>query len=74
MVKTTEELTLLGVSDLVHYGVYNCRVISGTNTLSEHGLANAIDIAGIRWAVDGYFSVLDDWEKDSLNAMSTSCC
>jgi hypothetical protein len=55
-----------GATDLVHFGTYNCRVIAGTNELSEHGLARALDVGGVQ--VDGdYHSVLADWEKDQPN-------
>jgi hypothetical protein len=60
---TAAVLADLGVSDVAHYGVYNCRVISGTATLSEHGHANAIDIAGVRTAEGEEFTVYDDFEK-----------
>lgn len=66
-----EVLATQGATDLVHYGVYNCRTIAGTSTLSQHGLANAIDIAGIQWADEGYFSILGDWEKDTANPSTT---
>jgi hypothetical protein len=51
------------VTDIVHYGTYNCRVISGTKTLSQHGLANAIDIAGFKFKTGAYWTLLKHWEK-----------
>ena len=51
-----------GVSDVIHWGTYNCRVISGTNKLSQHGLANAIDIRGLVTQAGDYYDVLSDWE------------
>jgi len=51
-----------GVSDVVHWGTYNCRVISGTNKLSQHGLANAIDIRGLVTQMGDYYEVLPHWE------------
>lgn len=51
-----------GVTDIVHLGVYNCRVISGTSTLSQHAFANAIDIAGFQFDDGAYWTVYDDWE------------
>ena len=51
-----------GITDFVHYGTYNCRVIAGTTTLSEHSYANAIDIAGIQTAGGQRYTVLSDWE------------
>ena len=60
-----------GVTALVHYGVYACRVISGTSTLSEHAYGNALDIAGVQVGEDGpYYSVLGDWEIDQPNPMT----
>jgi len=52
-----------GVTDIIHLGVYNCRVISGTNTLSEHGLANAIDIKSVVLSDGSVYDLLSDWEK-----------
>ncbi len=51
-----------GITDFVHYGTYNCRVIAGTTTLSEHSYANAIDIAGIQTANGQRYTLLSDWE------------
>jgi hypothetical protein len=62
MADTADVLAASGVDALVHYGVYNCRVIAGTQTVSEHGYANAIDIAGLSLATGEYYTVLDDWE------------
>jgi hypothetical protein len=70
MVDSAELLAGQGVSDLIHWGVYNCRVISGSNKLSEHGYANAIDIAGLKLQDGGYHSVLGDWEKNQASPAS----
>lgn len=51
-----------GVTDIIHLGVYNCRVISGTSTLSEHAYASAIDISGFRRDDGTVWTVFDDWE------------
>ena len=51
-----------GVTDIIHYGTYNCRVISGTDSLSEHSFANAIDIAGVELDTGEQYTILDDWE------------
>ena len=59
-----------GITDFVHLGTYNCRYISGTETLSEHAFANAIDIAGVKNA-DGEFTLLDDWEDGNPNPATT---
>ncbi|MCC6621327.1 MAG: extensin family protein [Deltaproteobacteria bacterium] len=52
-----------GVTDIVHYGTYNCRYISGTSTLSQHAYANAIDLAGFKTASGAEYTVLGDWDK-----------
>ncbi|MDH4385195.1 MAG: extensin family protein [Caulobacter sp.] len=46
-----------------HYGSYSCRRIYGQSEgpVSEHALANALDIAGFRLADGTTISVLDDW-------------
>ena len=56
-----------GVTDIVHLGAYNCRTITGTSTLSQHGLGKAIDIAGVRLEDGTYWSIFDDWEHDTDN-------
>ncbi|PRP89959.1 hypothetical protein ENSA5_69000 [Enhygromyxa salina] len=48
--------------EVAHIGTYNCRVISGTDTLSEHSFAHAIDLGGFTLEGGQYLSVLDDWE------------
>jgi hypothetical protein len=64
MMDAAAVLATRGVTDLVHLGVYSCRVIAGTSTLSEHGRGNAIDIAGLKPATSGLFTVEKDWEKN----------
>lgn len=63
VVKMAQALQGKNVTDIIHYGTYNCRVISGTKTLSEHALANAIDIAGFGFSTGLVHMVLKDWEK-----------
>lgn len=46
--KTADWLRDEGVVETMHYGTYNCRVIAGTTTLSEHGRGNGIDLAGVK--------------------------
>ena len=50
---------------LLHMGTYNCRVISGTDTLSEHAFANAIDIYGFEMATGDYYTLVADWEHNT---------
>lgn len=46
------------------YGTFNCRSIAGSGRLSEHGLANAVDVAVFVLADGRRVSVLRDWEGD----------
>jgi hypothetical protein len=48
--------------EVAHYGTYNCRVIAGTDTLSEHAFGYAIDLAAFTLGDDTYMTVYDDWE------------
>jgi hypothetical protein len=52
-----------GVSRIDQYGGYSCRRIYGgaTGNLSEHALANALDVGGVRLTDGGSVSVKDDW-------------
>ncbi len=68
-----ETLALLaeeGATDLIHLGTYNCRVIAGTTKLSQHGLANAIDIGGVRFDDGAYWTVVGHWEHDMPNPVT----
>lgn len=57
----------LGIDEILHIGTYNCRVIAGTTTISQHGLANAIDIGGFVLDTGVEITVLEDWEDGSPN-------
>lgn len=48
--------------EVAHIGTYNCRVIAGTSTLSEHSFGYAIDLGGFTLEGGQYLSVYDDWE------------
>ncbi|HTG38644.1 extensin family protein [Sphingomonas sp.] len=55
-------------SDLVRiesYGTFNCRPIAGSGRLSEHGRANAVDVATFVLADGRRVSVLGGWRGDS---------
>jgi Extensin-like protein C-terminus len=56
-----------GATEFTHMGTYNCRVISGTETLSQHALGLAIDLAGFTLANSTTYTVLDDWEDNVAN-------
>ena len=52
---------------IVHYGTYNCRRIRGKSKMSEHGLANAIDVAGFRFETFD-IKVKRDWRAGDKKA------
>jgi hypothetical protein len=58
---TTALRTRWNVTDLVHLGIYNYRVIAGTTTLSQHSYATAIDLADFRTADGTTHSVARDF-------------
>jgi hypothetical protein len=53
------------VASLLHVGTYNCRMISGTDTVSRHGFADAIDIYGFEFTDGEVWTLIDDWEHDT---------
>jgi len=48
-----------------HLGTYNCRVISGTDTLSQHGMGDAIDLWGFDFEDSSLITLEDHWEHDT---------
>lgn len=52
-----------GIAEIIHYGTYACRPVYGRAgaRLSEHALANAIDIAGFRLENGRTVTVLNGW-------------
>ncbi|MCO4773649.1 MAG: extensin family protein [Deltaproteobacteria bacterium] len=58
------------VTELLHIGTYNCRVISGTDTLSRHSFADAIDIYGFGFSDGEEYTLVDDWDHDTTNPPS----
>ncbi len=60
-------------------GTYSCRSIAGSDRLSEHGSANAIDVAAFVLADGRRVSVLNGWHGDErearfLKSVRTSAC
>jgi hypothetical protein len=61
-------------------GSYSCRNVAGTNRLSAHATANAIDIAAFVLADGRRVSVRDDWfngpkdEREFLQTVQKSAC
>jgi hypothetical protein len=60
------------IVEVGHIGTYNCRVISGTNTLSRHGFGDALDIAFVRTADGTEYNLLADWEHDTTAPVTTA--
>ncbi|MDP3548965.1 MAG: extensin family protein [Novosphingobium sp.] len=46
-------------------GSYSCRNVAGTNRLSAHATANAVDVAAFRLADGRRISVISDWNSSS---------
>lgn len=49
------------VSEVLHFGSYNCRTMRGSNRMSQHARANAIDISGFRLKNGRVISVAKHW-------------
>ncbi len=58
---TRELRTRWDVTDVVHLGVYNYRVIAGSTTLSQHSYATALDIANLRTSNGTTHSLVTDF-------------
>ncbi len=67
IVDTIDDVKPFGVVAMRHMGTYNCRVISGTSTLSEHSFGSAIDIAGFDFDNGALYTLTDDWEHDTTS-------
>jgi hypothetical protein len=66
----TQLAAAAGAVAFEHYGTYNCRVISGTSTLSTHGLGLAIDLTGFTLSDQTVYTVFDDWEDGNPAPMT----
>lgn len=61
-------------------GSYNCRMVAGTDRMSAHSTANAVDIAGFVLADGRTISIAGDWsagtpaERRFLQAIHESAC
>jgi hypothetical protein len=62
--RMSERLAARSVKSVVHFGIYGCRLIAGTDVLSEHGRARALDVAALQTTAGTVYTVLTDWEKD----------
>ena len=55
------------VDTVYHVGSYNCRNVRGGSSLSQHGLARAMDYAGFRTTGGTEYSVVRQWEHNTTN-------
>lgn len=70
LVKLGDILADYDIDTVLHIGTFNCRRIGGSNRLSQHGLAMAIDIWGFE-DTDGANYVLEQhWEHNTSNPSS----
>ena len=67
---TVEDVAPYGVTTLLHIGTYNCRMIGGSDSLSEHSFANAIDIYGFEFSDGEEWTLIDHWEHDTDDPVS----
>jgi hypothetical protein len=67
---TADDLAAHGVVRIFHMGTYNCRVIAGTDTLSRHAYADAIDLGSFELADGTVYSLEADWEHDTDSPVS----
>lgn len=70
LVQTIDDVAADGVVEVRHIGTYNCRVISGTNTLSRHAFGDAIDLYGFTFDDGTTYTLVDDWEHDTTSFAS----
>ena len=54
-----------GIREVGHIGTYNCRVISGTSTLSRHGYGDAIDLGSFFTNTGEEYNLVRDWEHNT---------
>lgn len=55
---------------IMHYGTYNCRVIAGTSSLSNHAEGRAIDLAAFEVEGNGEYTLFADWEDGVANPVT----
>jgi hypothetical protein len=70
MVRLGAVLREFNITQVLHIGTYNCRAISGTSTISQHGLALALDIYGFVDANGQDYILERDWEHNTTNFSS----
>jgi hypothetical protein len=65
--KLSAHLASLDIVEVAHIGTFNCRLIAGTNELSQHGLGLAIDLAAFKHRDGTVFNVERDYEMGNSN-------
>lgn len=70
MVRLGPVLQEFNITQVLHIGTYNCRAISGTSSISQHGLALALDIYGFVDASGQDYILERDWEHNTTNFSS----
>ena len=55
------------IVEVGHIGTYNCRVISGTNTVSRHGYGDALDIGSLFDTSGDEYNLIQHWEHDTTS-------
>ncbi|MBG1230806.1 extensin-like domain-containing protein [Aestuariivirga litoralis] len=56
------------VTNITHFGSYNCRNIAGSSHLSQHATANAFDISGLVLSGGKAITVKRNWNGNSQEA------
>jgi hypothetical protein len=56
------------VTEIMHFGSFSCRTISGSHRMSEHASANAFDIAGFKLKSGKIISLRKHWQGASAEA------
>jgi hypothetical protein len=60
------------VTDVVYLGVFGCRLVAGTSTLSEHGHGRAFDLAALRTEDGTIHTVVSHWEMNQPSPVTPS--
>ena len=68
--RLSEVLKEYNIVQVLHIGTFNCRVISGTSTLSQHSFGEAIDIYGFVDDQGRRLILEEDWEHDTTTPMN----
>jgi len=72
LTQTVDDMAAVDVAAIRHIGTYNCRVISGTSTLSQHSFGDAIDIFGFDLTDGTEYTLEDHWEHDNAAPQTTA--